>query len=99
MCTASSRPSIYTAAMSVVKEGKGVRPFFSGIWPRAISNGINTAVFFCFFEARRAALRLDMDDSDLYIVQTLHRTEGVQPVGASLSTSHSSIARRRKVKA
>ena len=50
-------------------------------------------------EARHAALRLDMDDSDLYIVQTLHRTEGVQPVGASLSTSHSSIARRRKVKA
>ena len=116
MCTASTRPSLYTAAMSVVKEGKGARAFFSGIWPRAISNGINTAVFFCFFEAIRGAikthkenarlreahhagLRLDVDDSDLYIVQTLHRTEGVQPVGASLSASHSSIARRRKVKA
>lgn len=29
----------------------GPRAFFRGVGPRALSNGINSAVFFCFFEA------------------------------------------------
>lgn len=29
----------------------GIKPFFRGVGPRALSNGINSAVFFCFFEA------------------------------------------------
>jgi solute carrier family 25 S-adenosylmethionine transporter 26 len=34
-------------------EGDGLRAFFRGVGPRALSNGINSAVFFCFFEAIR----------------------------------------------
>ena len=33
-------------------DGEGV---CRGVGPRALSNGINSAVFFCFFEALRAA--------------------------------------------
>lgn len=33
-----------------------MRAFFRGVGPRALSNGINSAVFFCFFEAFRRAL-------------------------------------------
>lgn len=53
MCTASSRPTLVTAARSVLAEGDGLRAFFRGVGPRALSNGINSAVFFCFFEAIR----------------------------------------------
>lgn len=35
------------------QEGKGLRPFFRGVGPRALSNGLNSAIFFCFFEAIR----------------------------------------------
>jgi solute carrier family 25 S-adenosylmethionine transporter 26 len=53
MCTASSRPTIVSAARSVLAEGDGLRAFFRGVGPRALSNGLNSAVFFCFFEAIR----------------------------------------------
>lgn len=53
MCTASSRPTLISAARSVLAEGDGLRAFFRGVGPRALSNGINSAVFFCFFEAIR----------------------------------------------
>ena len=33
-----------------------MRTFFTGVRPRAISNGINSAIFFCFYEALRSGL-------------------------------------------
>ncbi|EFN52160.1 hypothetical protein CHLNCDRAFT_139333 [Chlorella variabilis] len=56
MCSASSRPTIVTAAAGIMREGKGLRPFFRGVGPRALSNGLNSAIFFCFFEAIRQVL-------------------------------------------
>lgn len=56
MCTASSRPTFFSAAKAIVSEGKGISPFFRGIGPRALSNGLNSAIFFCFFEAIRQVL-------------------------------------------
>lgn len=52
MCTAASRPTMVQAAQAVYATG-GLSAFFRGIGPRAVSNGINSAVFFCFFEALR----------------------------------------------
>lgn len=56
MCSASARPSALSAAKSVWAQNKGLAPFFSGVGPRALSNGLNSAIFFCFFEAVRKAL-------------------------------------------
>ena len=56
MCSASSRPTLAGAARSVMREGRGLRPFFRGVGPRALSNGLNSAIFFCFFEAIRHAI-------------------------------------------
>jgi solute carrier family 25 S-adenosylmethionine transporter 26 len=60
MCNASSRPSFGGAIMGVWKDsppGVGrVRTFFTGVRPRAVSNGINSAIFFCFYEALRSGL-------------------------------------------
>jgi hypothetical protein len=53
MCSASSRPTIVSAAAGIMKEGRGLAPFFRGVGPRALSNGLNSAIFFCFFEAIR----------------------------------------------
>jgi len=57
MCSASTRPSIASAARQIMKEGNGsLKPFFRGVGPRALSNGLNSAIFFCFFEAIRQVL-------------------------------------------
>jgi len=60
MCNASSRPSFGGAIMGVWRDappGAGrVRTFFTGVRPRAVSNGINSAIFFCFYEALRSGL-------------------------------------------
>ena len=56
MCTASSRPTFLSAAKAIVTEGRGMGSFFRGIGPRALSNGLNSAIFFCFFEAIRQSL-------------------------------------------
>lgn len=53
MVSASSRPTLVSATQSVLAEGGGMKAFFRGVGPRALSNGINSAVFFCFFEAIR----------------------------------------------
>ena len=53
MCSASSRPTISSASKVVMQQGAGIRPFFAGVGPRALSNGLNSAFFFCFFEALR----------------------------------------------
>ncbi len=49
MCSAASRPSMMAATRMVYSQG-GMSAFFRGIGPRALSNGINSAVFFAFFE-------------------------------------------------
>lgn len=54
MCTAASRPTMASASRAVLAQG-GPKCFFRGVGARALSNGINSAVFFCFFEALRAS--------------------------------------------
>lgn len=55
MCSAASRPSLVPAVQAVVRSG-GPGALFTGVGPRAMSNGINSAVFFCFFEALRGIM-------------------------------------------
>ena len=57
MCSAASRPSMREAARAALARGGG-RPsaLFAGVGPRALSNGINSAVFFAFFSVLRGAL-------------------------------------------
>jgi hypothetical protein len=55
MCTAAVRPSMRGAAAQVLAQG-GPKAFFRGVGTRALSNGINSAVFFCFFEAIRTSI-------------------------------------------
>lgn len=63
MCNAAARPSFGGAIVGVWKEApagfiKGKLPmYFTGVGPRAFSNGINSAIFFMFFEAMRAGLK------------------------------------------
>jgi hypothetical protein len=68
MCTAASRPTMLGAARGILAAG-GPSAFFTGVGARALSNGINSAVFFCFFEALRG---------------TLARPGGLAAVGAAL---------------
>jgi solute carrier family 25 S-adenosylmethionine transporter 26 len=56
MCAAASRPTMMSAAKEVLA-ASGPKGFLTGIGPRALSNGINSAVFFCFFEAIRSGLQ------------------------------------------
>jgi solute carrier family 25 S-adenosylmethionine transporter 26 len=56
MCAAAARPTLSGAVRSVLADGKGLGPFFAGVGPRALSNGLNSAVFFMFFEAIRGHL-------------------------------------------
>ena len=54
----SSKPTDHVAlwqmsAARAVYSESGMSGFLRGIGPRAVSNGINSAVFFCFFEALR----------------------------------------------
>lgn len=62
MCNASARPTMLSAARSVHAQG-GMAAFARGIGPRALSNGINSAVFFCFFEAIRGYFAKQVRDS------------------------------------
>jgi len=57
MCAAASRPTMAAATAAVLAQG-GPKAFFAGVGTRAVSNGINSAVFFCFFEAMRTAFAL-----------------------------------------
>lgn len=56
MCTAAHRPSMMSVAAKVMRT-KGVGGFFQGVGPRALSNGMNSAVFFCFLEALRTVIQ------------------------------------------
>ena len=59
MVNASSRPSMGSAAVRVWRQG-GPAAFFGGVGPRALSQGINSAIFFCFFEALSRAFKQRM---------------------------------------
>ena len=63
MCSASSRPTITSASKIIMQQGAGLKPFFAGVGPRALSNGLNSAVFFCFFEALRGVCHLPLGPS------------------------------------
>ncbi|KAG1677081.1 hypothetical protein FOA52_001251 [Chlamydomonas sp. UWO 241] len=65
MCSASERPTVLSAARAVLADGKGWRGLFTGIGPRAVSNGLNSAVFFCFFEILRRWLLELVAEQDL----------------------------------
>jgi len=56
MVNAAARPSMAQAARAVLGSS-GLPGFFRGVGPRALSNGINSAVFFCFFEALSTVFR------------------------------------------
>jgi solute carrier family 25 S-adenosylmethionine transporter 26 len=55
MINAAQRPSMSSAA-AIVYAQAGPKAFFRGVGARALSNGINSAVFFCFFESIRGTL-------------------------------------------
>jgi solute carrier family 25 S-adenosylmethionine transporter 26 len=61
MCNASQRPCFTGAITGVWCESppgfSRVQTFFTGVGPRAFSNGINSAIFFCFFEIMRSSLK------------------------------------------
>lgn len=52
MCSAATRPSLRAAVRGMA--GKPLSAMFRGVGPRALSSGVNSAVFFCFFEALRS---------------------------------------------
>jgi hypothetical protein len=56
MCAAASRPTMMGAAREILA-ASGPKGFLAGLGARAVSNGINSAVFFCFFEAIRNSLQ------------------------------------------
>jgi hypothetical protein len=56
MCAAASRPTMMGAARDILA-ASGPKGFLAGLGARAVSNGINSAVFFCFFEAIRQSLQ------------------------------------------
>lgn len=68
MCGAARRPSMLSATKEVMTSG-GYKAFFTGFGPRALSNGINSAVFFCFFEAIKKAI--DKHNTEEYIESRL----------------------------
>ena len=55
MVSAARSPTMAGALASALERG-GARALFAGVGPRALSNGLNSAVFFCFFEAIRGGL-------------------------------------------
>merc|ERR1719506_3220066 len=56
MCSAATRPSVSQACRQVMAQGLGPRAFFTGVGARSLSNGVNTAVFFAFFEAIKGCM-------------------------------------------
>mmetsp|Transcript_30688 Transcript_30688/g.67966 ORF Transcript_30688/g.67966 Transcript_30688/m.67966 type:complete len:398 (+) Transcript_30688:765-1958(+) len=87
MCTAASRPSMFSAASLVYQQG-GTPAFFRGVGTRALSNGINSAVFFCFFEALRGAVAKQKQQAMLQQQQQL----STQTITLKLSTKKEVVA-------
>lgn len=53
MCSASSRPTVMSAFRDVMNTNEGPKALLRGLGPRCLSNGLNSAIFFCFFETIR----------------------------------------------
>lgn len=77
MCSAASRPSMGSASRAILAQG-GPKYFFRGVGARALSNGINSAVFFCFFEALRTSFAKRKEQAQKQAAAGLEasRTEG-----------------------
>ncbi|GLC41559.1 hypothetical protein PLESTM_001214600 [Pleodorina starrii] len=61
MCSASERPTVMQAARGILAERPGLGSFFRGVGPRALSNGLNSAIFYMWFELLRAKIREVLD--------------------------------------
>ena len=92
MCNASQRPSFAGAVASVWRDsppGMGrANTFFTGVGPRAFSNGINSAIFFCFFEQLRVVFK--QQDERRALMREAQRTQRTREATAEDS------ARRRE---
>jgi solute carrier family 25 (mitochondrial S-adenosylmethionine transporter), member 26 len=92
MCNASQRPSFAGAIASVWRDsppGMGrAKTFFTGVGPRAFSNGINSAIFFCFFEQLRVVFK--QQDERRALMREAQRTQRTREATAEDS------ARRRE---
>ncbi|GIM03575.1 hypothetical protein Vretimale_8315 [Volvox reticuliferus] len=62
MCNASERPTVLQAARGILAECSGPGSFFRGVGPRALSNGLNSAIFYMWFELLRAKIREVLDN-------------------------------------
>jgi len=108
MCNASSRPSFTGAIRGVWRDappGAGrLRTFFTGVRPRAISNGINSAIFFCFYEAlrsglvraeaeREAAVIREINESNVVLKNSRRAYSGVSVDAVHYSTTPSHVGR------
>lgn len=100
MCTASQRPTVFSAARDVYRVS-GTKGYFIGIGPRSLSNGINSAVFFAFYETLRQVMKEITErkkrEAALLAVQPLrvNSSSSHRPVEASISTSALAINKRR----
>lgn len=87
MVDAAKSPSFIGAIKDVWKTsspGIGrVNTFFTGVGPRAFSNGVNSAIFFCFFEAMRSDLRRREERRKLEEAQRAAEAPGAGIVTAS----------------
>lgn len=86
MCNAAARPSMHSAAQAVMQQG-GARSFFRGVGTRALSNGINSAVFFCFFEAIRGAIANHKKNLQYHPAQQVQQRLALASSGGGSSSS------------
>lgn len=85
MCNASQRPSFAGAIVGVWRDsppGMGrAKTFFTGVGPRAFSNGINSAIFFCFFEQLRVVFK--QQDERRALMREAQRTQRTREATAT----------------
>ena len=97
MCNASQRPSFAGAIVGVWRDsppGFGrVQTFFTGVGPRAFSNGINSAIFFCFFEQLRVVFKQQEERRKL--VQEARKRELARSGLVTAAAGANSFNRRR----
>jgi hypothetical protein len=90
MCSAASRPSMTSAAKAIWAQG-GPAQFLSGVGARALSNGINSAVFFCFFEALRQAFARQKEQArrrDMLAAQSYSGRRVISTTNSSRRSAH-----------
>ena len=97
MCNASQSPSFTGAIVGVWRDsppGFGrVQTFFTGVGPRAFSNGINSAIFFCFFEQLRVVFKQQEEKRKL--VQEARKRELARSGLVTAAAGANSFNRRR----